>query len=60
MFLCVYPQCSFLPRFLIEIETKYEDNNGSTENVSVYSLMVNTGRLNCIHNMTLRTIQGHD
>ncbi|KAJ8957335.1 hypothetical protein NQ318_004814 [Aromia moschata] len=24
--------CSFIPKFLIEIETKYENNNGSTEN----------------------------
>ncbi|XP_077980541.1 cytoplasmic phosphatidylinositol transfer protein 1-like [Glandiceps talaboti] len=24
--------CSFLPRFIVEIETKYENNNGSSEN----------------------------
>lgn len=27
-------QCSFLPKFSIHIETKYEDNCGSSENVS--------------------------
>ncbi|KZC04497.1 Cytoplasmic phosphatidylinositol transfer protein 1 [Dufourea novaeangliae] len=26
-------QCSFIPKFQISIRTKYEDNNGSTENV---------------------------
>lgn len=28
-------QCSFLPKFSIYIETKYEDNCGDSENVSV-------------------------
>lgn len=28
------PQCSFLPKFSIYIETKYEDNCGDSENVS--------------------------
>lgn len=28
-------QCSFLPKFSIHIETKYEDNNGSNDNVSI-------------------------
>ena len=28
-------QCSFIPRFTVQVTTKYEDNNGSTENVSL-------------------------
>ena len=28
-------QCSFLPRFNIYLETKYENNAGTTENVSI-------------------------
>ena len=28
-------QCSFLPKFSIYIETKYEDNCGDSENVSL-------------------------
>lgn len=27
-------QCSFIPKFSISIKTKYENNNGSSENVS--------------------------
>lgn len=27
-------QCSFLPKFSIHIETKYEDNKGNNDNVS--------------------------
>lgn len=34
VFLCLF-QCSFIPRFAIHIETKYEDNNGTNENVSL-------------------------
>lgn len=33
-------QCSFLPKFSIHIETKYEDNKGSNDNVSVTSLKI--------------------
>jgi len=29
-------QCSFIPKFNIAINTRYEDNNGSTENVNNY------------------------
>lgn len=29
-------QCSFLPKFSIYIETKYEDNCGDSDNVSVH------------------------
>lgn len=29
-------QCSFLPKFSIYIETKYEDNCGDSENVSAH------------------------
>lgn len=29
-----YFQCSFIPKFSISIQTRYEDNNGTTENVS--------------------------
>lgn len=29
-------QCSFLPKFSIYIETKYEDNCGDSENVSLH------------------------
>lgn len=32
--LTLCPQCSFLPKFSIHIETKYEDNKGSNDNVS--------------------------
>ena len=28
----LFSQCSFLPRFLIQIDTTYQDNNGSSEN----------------------------
>lgn len=28
-------QCSFLPKFSIHIETKYEDNKGSNDSVSM-------------------------
>lgn len=28
-------QCSFLPKFHITIQTRYENNNGCTENVSL-------------------------
>ena len=31
-------QCSFFPRFSIHIRTKYENNNGSTENVKIIDL----------------------
>lgn len=31
---CFSPQCSFLPKFSIHIETKYEDNKGSNDSVS--------------------------
>ena len=41
-------QCSFVPRFSIHIETVYENNNGSSENVSkrfillyIYNLLIN-------------------
>jgi len=30
-------QCSFIPRFSISIDTRYEDNKGTSENVSFYS-----------------------
>ncbi|GCB71420.1 hypothetical protein scyTo_0001562 [Scyliorhinus torazame] len=30
---CVTFMCSFLPKFFIHIETKYEDNNGSNGNI---------------------------
>lgn len=30
-----HPQCSFLPKFSIHIETKYEDNKGCNDNVSI-------------------------
>ena len=30
----LFPQCSFVPRFLIEIETRYKNDNGCQENVS--------------------------
>lgn len=33
-------QCSFLPKFSIHIETKYEDNKGSNDHVSSPSLLV--------------------
>uniref|UniRef100_A0A665V210 Cytoplasmic phosphatidylinositol transfer protein 1 n=1 Tax=Echeneis naucrates TaxID=173247 RepID=A0A665V210_ECHNA len=29
----LYPQCSFLPKFSIHIETKYEDNKGCNDNI---------------------------
>lgn len=32
---CFMFQCSFIPKFSIYIETCYEDNNGSAENVSI-------------------------
>ncbi len=28
-------QCSFLPKLQIRVETRYENNNGSTENVNL-------------------------
>ncbi|KAF5891813.1 cytoplasmic phosphatidylinositol transfer protein 1-like, partial [Clarias magur] len=31
--LILHKQCSFLPKFSIHIETKYEDNNGSNDNI---------------------------
>lgn len=31
---CVTPQVSFLPKFSIRIETRFENNNGSNDNVS--------------------------
>ncbi len=34
--LCYSLQCSFIPRFSILIKTKYENNPGTTENVSHY------------------------
>lgn len=44
-------QCSFLPKFSIHIETKYEDNKGSNDSVSMMAfaefhliLVVNGGR----------------
>lgn len=44
-------QCSFLPKFSIHIETKYEDNKGSNDSVSTMAfadfhliLVVNFGR----------------
>ncbi|MGH0172090.1 UNVERIFIED_CONTAM: hypothetical protein FKN15_062366 [Acipenser sinensis] len=30
---CFVSECSFLPKFSIHIETKYEDNNGSNDNI---------------------------
>lgn len=33
-------QCSFLPKFSIHIETKYEDNKGSNDNVSGAVLLI--------------------
>jgi hypothetical protein len=29
-------QCSFIPKFSISIKTKFENNNGSSENVSFF------------------------
>lgn len=33
-------QCSFLPKFSIHIETKYEDNKGSNDSVSMMMAFV--------------------
>ena len=32
-------QCSFLPRFSIHIETVYQNNNGSADNVSYKTVL---------------------
>ena len=29
-------KCSFLPKFQVKVETKYENNSGETENVNYY------------------------
>jgi len=36
-------QCSFIPKFSISIKTKYENNNGSTENVSFFYVTLFVG-----------------
>lgn len=38
-------QCSFIPKFHISIHSKYENDNGSSENVGFFSIKLNSNIL---------------
>ena len=44
----LFMQCSFLPKFQIHIETRYENNSGTSDNVSSFETLLALTSLNAI------------